>query len=121
MLRLVTVTPADADILFELVTLSNGPNKPDMLAGFMKVHHFFRSNKDSYVKMTFPKAHHDEMVEMLKQPFMPADAVRLGIPEQHYLNMIERIPALLNTFLNPDLMMDPKFINTPPPDRTYLN
>lgn len=121
MLRLVTVTPADADVLFELVTLHNSPRKPELLAGFMKLHHFFRQSKDSYVKMTFDPDLHKQMLDVLNAPFMPADAERMGIPNVHYLNMIERIPALRETFSNPDLMLDPKFINTKPPDKTYLN
>lgn len=87
----------------------------------MKLHHFFRQAKDPYVKMTFDPELHKQMLEVLNAPFMPADAVRMGIPEVHYLNMVERIPALRQTFMNPDLMQDPSFLNTKSPDRTYLN
>ena len=121
MLRLVTVTAADADVLFELVTLNDIPDKPDLLAGFMKLHHFFRSSKDKFVKMTFKPDVFKSMLKVLDAPFMPADADRLGIPQEHYLNMMERIPVLRANFHNPDFILDPSFLNMKAPDRTFLN
>jgi hypothetical protein len=122
MLRLVTVSPTDVDVLFELVTMHEVPDKQDLLAGLMQLHHHFKSSSDKTVKTVFTPKFFTQMCEILNFPLMPADADKHGIPQDHYLNLVTRLPGIRQNFANPDLM-DEKFmgIDIKPPSKAYLN
>lgn len=121
MLKLVSVTAQDVEVLFELVTMSdNVPDRDDIMAGLMQMHHHFRSSKDNSLRMVLT----DEILVQIKQivnyPFMPADADAMGIPKEHYINMISRLPHIRTSLANPEVF-DPQFANTATPNKTYLN
>lgn len=119
MLRLVAVTPTDVDILFELVTFHDIPDREDLLAGLTQLHNHFKTSKDGMVKMVLTTELHKQVVDIVDS-FMPADAVRFGIPDDHYMQMVRRIPYIQKSLANPDLM-DPKYFHIGPPATSYLN
>lgn len=122
MLRLVTVTPADVDALFELVTMHELPDQQDLLAGLMQIHHHFAKTGDKDVKTVFTPPLYKQMLQVIEFPLMPADAAKHGMPEDRYAQILGLMPAIRKNFTQPDLM-DSKFlgVETKAPDRAYLN
>jgi hypothetical protein len=121
-LRLVTVSPTDVDVLFELVTMHEVPDRQDLLAGLMQLHHHFKTSSDKTVVSTFGPEYYKTLCGILDFPMMPADAAKWGIPEDHYLHLIGRIPEIRQKFANPGLL-DQRFLSTTfgQPSKAYLN
>lgn len=122
MLRLVTVTPADIDALFELVTMHEVPDQQELLAGLMQMHHHFAKTGDKTAMVVFTNPLHKQMLQIVDFPMMPADAAKFGMPEDRYLQIQGLMPAIRKNFAHPDLM-DSKFlgVETKAPDKAYLN
>jgi hypothetical protein len=122
MLRLVTVTPADVDALFELVTMHEVPDQQELLAGMMQMHHHFAKTGDKDVMMVFTAPLYKQMLQIIEFPLMPADIAKHGMPEDRYLQIQGLMPSIRKNFTQPDLM-DSKFlgVETKAPDKAYLN
>lgn len=124
MLRLVRVTPEDLDVLFELVCLveAETEDKVMIMAGLRNIADHFKATGESVVRMVFPADLFKQVVQVVNAPFMPADAAKLGIPENHYLYMVSRLPGIQSNFAQPEYF-DPDFANVTPKqnEKTYLN
>lgn len=121
MLRLVRVTSSDVDVLFKLVTINNIPGKTDLLAGLTQLHDYFKTTKDSTIRLVLTLELHKQVSDIVNNSFLPADAHRLGIPMPNYLEMVSRLPYIQHNLANPELI-DPNFLGSAgTPDSTYLN
>ena len=122
MLRLVTVTPADVDALFELVTMHELPDKQDLLAGLMQMHHHFAKTRDTDAKTVFTPVIYKQMLQVIEFPLMPADASKHGMPEDRYHQILGLMPQIRANFTQPDLMNSEFLgVETKAPNRAYLN
>ena len=122
MLYLVMVNRSDVDTLFELVTIFGRRNQRELLAGVMELHYHFNSTDDVAVKMVLPADLHQEMKEIVANSLLPQDAKDLGIPDEEYKVLIQRLPVIQKNFYNPDLT-DPNFVGSvhSEPKKEFLN
>jgi hypothetical protein len=102
MLRLVRLSVPEVTTLFSLVSnMPDTPQKANYLAGLSNYTKAISSAPEgtaTNARMMLLPEMHSAMIECLKQPFLPADATRLGIPAPEYLAMVSSIPGLLRAF-----------------------
>ena len=124
MLRLVTVSPQDVEILFELVAFfvpDQNPDKPVMLGGLKQLSDYFHESGNADCRMVLTSDLHRQIAEIVNTPFMPADADRLGIPTSHYLGMCSRIPTIQKAMAMPEVWDPQQVAFRTEPDTKYLN
>lgn len=112
MLRLVRVTPQDVEILFQLVCFNNPTDKQDLMAGLVQMSRHFAQTSDKYARLVLPPNLFSQLVALIECPWMPADAKVWGMPQEVYIEMAVRMPAIREAFSVPDLV-DFNFLNVP--------
>lgn len=102
MLRLVRLSVPEVTTLFSLVSnMPDTPQKMNYLAGLTNYTKAISSAPEgtaTNARMMLLPEMYNALVDCLKQPFLPVDATRLGIPGPDYLAMVSTIPSLLRAF-----------------------
>lgn len=114
MLRLVNVTPQDVDVLFELVCMTESQDKQDLMQGLRQMAEYFVETRDPNARLVLPAHLYSQLREIVTTPWMPADAERWGLPQENYMNMVKRLPAIRQAFDTQE-MIAIEFVTTPLP------
>lgn len=101
MLTLVAVTLDDIDVLFEVVAFSEAPEKETLLAGLVQMSNHFKATNDKTARMVLVPELLNQMRDAVNT-FLPADALRHGIPTERADYMFKRLPGITKKLSFPE-------------------
>jgi hypothetical protein len=123
MLRLVSVTKADVEVLFELATFApdNSIRKDVLAQATWLLKQFDPNQPDQTIRMVLVANMHEAVTALVSFPLVPSDTQQLGITFARLLELTAGQNALLRKLKDFEYS-DPKFMSYwDKPDTTFLN